>query len=264
MFAAAAFKFGVFPFHMWIPDVYEGAPLSVTAFIATVSKLAAIALFIRLFGETFLHATLALGPVFFWLGALSLLLGSTGALLQKNMRRFLGYSTIANMGIVFIALGLGTAQSYFSAFFYVVVYTAASLAAFGLLLSFNRDLVALDDLKGLHQSKPFTAFLFLILMLSFAGIPPLLGFDAKLLVIMSLIHQSQVGIAVVVVILSVVSAAYALRVIKAIYFDRPLKTEDFACKPSFGRVCVALNALALLGFGLFPLPLISLVQRVFM
>ncbi len=264
IFVAISFKFGIFPFHMWVPDVYEGAPLSVTAFIATVTKLAAFALFFRLFILSFIGMPVPLSHAFFWMGALSLVLGSTGALLQKNIRRFLGYSTIANMGILFIALGLASAQGYISALFYLVAYTAGSLAIFGLLLLFNQDLLHIDDLKGLHKTKPFTAFLFLLVMLSFAGIPPLVGFDGKLLVMMALVHQNHIALAVFILVLSVISAAYALRLVKAVYFERGSGENHFPKKLSFGTVLVSLNVFVLLGFGLFPAPLILGIQRLFM
>lgn len=259
--AAVAFKLGIVPFHMWIADVYEGAPLSVTIFIASVPKIAILALFLRLFAESMIPATLGLQPVFFVLGLLSLILGSTCALMQKNLRRFLGYSTIANMGIAFLALGIGSIQGFSSAFLYVMVYTFTSVAMFGLILMFNRELVLIEDLKGLHHSKPFVAFLFLILLLSFAGIPPLLGFDAKLLVLMSLIHANHLILALVMLTLSVISAGYVLKVIKTIYFDRG--EGEFKWNFSLGSVCVTLNTLAVLGLGIFPVALITVVHQAF-
>ncbi len=260
--AAIAFKFGVVPFHMWVADVYEGAPLSVTVFLSVVPELAVLALFLRLFGETFTAYTFVMQPILFTLGILSLILGSTSALMQKNLRRFLGYSTIANMGIVFLSLGVATPQGYANAFFYASVYAITSLALFGLLLAFMRNIEAIDDLKGLHHSKPVTAFLFLIILLSFAGVPPLLGFDAKFLVVLALVQSGHLSLAITLVILSVISAGYALRVIKVIYFDKG--EGDFATKFSFGQVCVILNALAILAFGIFPIALINIVHQVFM
>lgn len=260
--AAIAFKLGIVPFHMWIADVYEGSPLSTTAFLANVPKIAVIALFMRLFVETFTIYTMSMQIIMFVLGALSLLLGASGALMQKNLRRFLGYSTIANMGIVFIALGIGTAIGFANAIFYVSSYALTTVAFFGLLLILNRDLVAIDDLKGLHQTKPFTAFLFLILLLSLAGIPPLLGFDAKFLVLMALIHAQHIGVAIMMLALSVISAGYVLRIIKAIYFDRG--EGDFTSTRSFGSVCVVINTFAVLALGIFPAGLMTMVNKVFM
>lgn len=259
IFAAVAFKMGIVPFHLWIADVYEGSPLSVTAYIATVSKLAALTLFLRLLTVS---TTLNLHIVFFSFGLLSLTLGSATALMQKNLRRFLGYSTIANMGIVLIALGCVDTLAL-SAVFYVLAYTTASLALFGLLLSFQRDLILIDDLKGLHQKKPFTAFLFLLVMLSFAGIPPLLGFYAKLMVIMALMQHNNILMAVAVLVLSVVSAGYALRIIKVIYFERPTTEGEFVTPFSFAQICLTLNVFALLVFGVFPAPLLNLMQTIF-
>ncbi len=259
---AIAFKLGLVPFHLWVADVYEGAPLSVTIFLTSVPKIAILALFLRLFAETFTAFIFAIQPLFFILGMISLFVGSSVALLQKNLRRFLGYSTIANMGIVFIALGIGSPQGFASGVFYTLSYAATSVAFFGLLLMFKRDFITLDDLKGLHQQKPFTAFLFLILMLSFAGIPPLLGFDAKFLVILSLVHVGNTGLAIAMLVLSILSAAYALRVIKAIYFERA--EGDFSMCHSPVRIFIILNTLAILGFGIFPSGLMNAVNHVFM
>lgn len=259
---AVAFKIGIVPFHMWIADVYEGAPLSVTAFLASISKIAVIALFMRVFVETFTGYIFTLQPIFFILGILSLLLGASAALMQKNLRRFLGYSTIANMGIVFLSLGLGNVYGLANACFYIAAYTFGSVAFFGLLLLFNRELIAIEDLKGLHQERPFTAFLFLIILLSFAGIPPLLGFDAKFLVLMALIQAHHVALAVLMLVLSVVSAGYVLRVIKAIYFERG--EGDFTTKRTFGNVCVVANTLGVLVLGIFPAGLITVVYKIFM
>lgn len=260
--ALVAFKLGVVPFHMWIPDVYDGAPISATIFISSVPKIAIVALFMRLFAESMTPATLGIQPVFFVLGAISLLWGATAALLQKNIRRFLGYSTIANMGIAFIALGVGSLQGFANGFLYVVVYALTSVAFFGLILMFNRELILIEDLKGLHHSKPFTAFLFLVVLLSFAGIPPLLGFDAKLMVLMSLIHSNHVGMAILMLVLSVISAGYVLKMVKTIYFDRG--DGEFSIKPSLGTLCVTINTLAILGFGIFPIALLNVVNHAFM
>ena len=257
-----AFKLGIVPFHMWVADVYEGAPLSTVLFVTSVPKIAILALFLRFFGETFTSFGFIVQPIMFTLGFLSLILGSTAALMQKNLRRFLGYSTIANMGIVFLSLGLATPQGFSAAVFYTMVYATTSVALFGLLLAFNREIVNIEDLKGLHGQKPFTAFLFLILLLSFAGVPPLLGFDAKFLVLLSLVHSGHLGVAIGMLVLSVISAGYALRVVKAIYFEKG--EGDFTCVRSFGRGCAVLNTLAILGLGIFPGVLITLIHQVFM
>ncbi len=250
--AAIAFKLGIVPFHMWIADVYEGAPLSVTAYLACVPKLAVIALFVRIFLGALGHSALMGQHVLFTLGVLSMVLGNCLALVQKSLRRLLAYSTVANMGLVFLAFALVSPEGYTSALFYAVTYTAASAAAFGLLLNFNRDIVNLEDLKGLHQHRPYIAFLFLIVMLSLLGMPPLIGFEAKFLVVASLFNQGHTGLAVFTLVMSVVAAAYYLKVLKAIYFDHGSDSLHFKLNGGWGLLAININAWALLILGLFP------------
>ncbi len=258
--AAAAFKLGIVPFHMWIADVYEGAPLSVTIYLASVPKLAVIALFVRVFMDNLSYPTILLPELLFLLGLLSLIFGNCAALVQKSLRRLLAYSTVANMGLVLMTFGLGSSQAQGSAIFYVLVYTFSSIGVFGLILLFKENLVNIEDLQGLHTQKPYLAFLFLLVMLSLAGIPPLLGFDAKLLIITSLLHQQQYGLTIVVLVMSVVAAAYYLKVIKAIYFESG-RTLTWPTYRGFHSLLINVNILALLIFGILPFHLIAMAYQ---
>ncbi len=259
---AVAFKLGIVPFHMWIADVYEGAPLSVTVYLASVPKLAVLALFIRVFVESLTLAPLMLFHLLFALGVLSLVFGNCAALVQKSLRRLLAYSTVGNMGLVFLAFGLSSPQGDGSALFYALVYTFSSIAVFGLILLFCEDRMNIDDLKGLHAQRPYLAFLFLLVMLSLAGIPPLIGFDAKLFVITSLLHQQQYALAVLVVIMSVVAAAYYLKWVRAIYFEKGSERKWMSAS-TLSTLFININVLALLLWGIFPSTLMALTYHLF-
>ena len=259
---AIAFKLGIVPFHMWVPDVYQGAPLAVLALLTSIPKFAAFALLIRLlvdgFGSMFLDAQ----QLLFALGAVSLIFGNLAALVQKNLKRLLAYSTIANMGLIFIVLGLASPEAEASAAFYLISYSFMTLAVLGLLMWVLPEVQAVDELKGLSSRHPFIALLLLLSLLSFAGIPPLLGFDAKLLALMALIHQGHMLLALLIVLMSVVAAAYYLRIVKSLYFDKVELVTNFNGLNK-NQLWVSINALALLGFGLFPSSLMILVQQLF-
>lgn len=259
---AVAFKLGLFPFHMWVPDVYEGAPLSVVALLSSIAKLAAFALLVRILFNAFAPLHFVASGLLLFLGLFSLIFGNLVALMQKNIKRLLGYSSVANMGMVFIALGLSTINGLTSSAFYLLAYAFMTVAMLGLLIVVMPTIETIDQLKGLNKNHPFVALLFLLILLSFAGIPPLLGFDAKLLVIMALLSQGHLLLSIFVVLMSVIGAAYYLRVVKAIYFDVALAPLQFKAS-GLGFALVGVNALALLGFGLFPNGFILLVQHFF-
>lgn len=260
--AALAFKLGIVPFHMWIADVYEGAPLSVTPYLATVPKLAVLALFIRLFVETWAQTTPLTGELLMSLGIISLVVGNCAALVQKSLRRLVAYSTVANMGFVFMGLSLAGPAAYAGALFYAIVYAFTGAAFFGLLLCFKSTIKDIADLKGLHQHRPYLAFLFLLVLLSWVGLPPLLGFTAKLWVIMALIHQGYLWITILVLIMSVVAAAYYLKIAAAVYFEKSTEPcPQLHC--GLGRVAVNVNVWALLVCGLLPQYSLALIYHVF-
>ncbi len=222
---ALAFKIGAVPFHMWLPDVYHGAPVSTTAFIGAAPKIAAFALIMRLLvgGLEDLHTQWQ--QMLIVLALLSVAIGNVVAIAQDNLKRMLAYSTISHMGFFLFGILSGTATGYSASLFYVLIYATMSCAAFGLILHLstkNFESDQLNDLKGLSQRKPWTALLFLILMFSMAGVPPTAGFFAKLAVIQALIDASQIWVAITAVLLAVIGAYYYLRIIKLIYFDAPI------------------------------------------
>ncbi len=260
---AVAFKFGAVPFHMWVPDVYHGAPSSVALLIATAPKLASFALVMRL-----LVYGLGADPVL-WvqmltaLAVLSLLLGNILAIAQTNIRRMLAYSAIANVG--FILLGFVTADTagYRAALSYTLVYVLTTLGSFGVLLLAARsdgEADELDDFKGLGTRDPLLALLMLGLMLSTAGVPPLVGFWAKLWIIQALLHTHHLGLAILAVLVSVIGAYYYLRVIWYMYFDAGREQTPIP-RQAGTRLALGLNTLAVLALGLLPNVLLSLCER---
>jgi len=221
---ALAFKLGAVPFHMWVPDVYQGAPTSTTAFVGAAPKIAAFAMIMRLLvgGLEELHGMWQ--QMLIILAILSIATGNIIAIAQDNLKRMLAYSTISHMGFFLLGILSATAEGYSASLFYVIVYAVMSAAAFGLILYLsgeNNEHDRLDDLKGLSTRSPWAAFLLLILMISMAGIPPTAGFFAKFSVIQALVDVGLVWVAVTAVVLAVIGAFYYLRVIKLAYFDSP-------------------------------------------
>ena len=260
---AVAFKFGAVPFHMWVPDVYDGAPASVALLIATTAKLGSFALVMRLlvFGlgaEPTLWVQMLTA-----LAVLSLVLGNVVAIAQTNIRRMLAYSAIANVG--FILLGFITADSggYRAALSYTLVYVLTTVGSFGVVLLAARSDGEADDLedyKGLGARDPMLALLMLALMLSTAGVPPFVGFWAKLWIIQALLHTGHLALAILAVLVSVIGAYYYLRVIWYMYFD-PGRPQTLIARQSGARVALALNAAAVLLLGLLPNALLALCTR---
>ncbi|MEW5864351.1 MAG: NADH-quinone oxidoreductase subunit NuoN [Pseudomonadota bacterium] len=266
--AGVAFKLGVVPFHMWIPDVYQGAPTAVTLVIGSAPKLAAFAMAIRLLVNGLLDLAADWQQMLAILSVLSMALGNLAAIAQANLKRMLAYSTIAHMGFMLLGLlsgvvggnWLNAADAYAAAMFYTLVYVVMSLAAFGMLLLLSTrgfECENLEDMKGLNRRSPWTAFLMLLVMFSLAGIPPTAGFYAKLAVISAVVNTGQIWLAVLAVLFSLVGAFYYLRVVKLMYFDEP---ADAAAVPADRgtRVLLSANSLALLAFGIVPQPLMAL------
>ncbi len=221
---ALAFKLGVAPFHMWVPDVYHGSPTSTTAFIGAAPKIAAFALTLRLLVGGLEDLQGMWQQMLIVLALLSILIGNIIAIAQDNLKRMLAYSTISHMGFFLLGILSGTDAGYGASLFYVLVYATMSCAVFGVILvlsdnNFESD--QLDDLKGLNTRSPLLALFILILMFSMAGVPPAAGFFAKLSVIQALVDVGLVWVAVVAVILAVIGAYYYLRIIKLVYFDAP-------------------------------------------
>jgi len=266
--AGIAFKVGAAPFHMWIPDVYHGAPTPVTLVIGSAPKLAAFAMAIRLLVNGLFELAVEWQQMLVLLALLSMAIGNITAIAQTNLKRMLAYSTIAHMGFMLLGLlsgvargnALGAIDAYSTALFYVIVYTLMSLGSFGMLLFLSRagfDCETLEDLRGLSKRSPWYAFVMMLLMFSLAGLPPTAGFYAKLAVLSSAVAAGQLWLAVVAVVLSLVGAFYYLRVVKLMYFDEPKETVAVQ-GPREMRVLLSANGLLLLVLGIFPGALMGL------
>jgi NADH-quinone oxidoreductase subunit N len=266
--AGLAFKIGAAPFHMWIPDVYHGAPTAVTLIVGSAPKLAAFAMAVRLLVNGMLDLAQDWQQMLMMLAVLSMAIGNIAAIAQTNVKRMLAYSTIAHMGFMLLGLLSGVVdgnrlngpEAYSGALFYMIIYVLMTLGTFGILLYFSRagfECENLDDLKGLNRTHPWYAFLMLLLMFSLAGIPPTAGFYAKLAVLSSAVNAGQIWLAVIAVVLSLVGAFYYLRIVKLMYFDEPKETHPVQASRGF-RVALSANGLALLVFGLLPQPLMAL------
>ena len=249
-----AFKLGAVPFHMWVPDVYQGSPTSVTLFIGTAPKIAAFAMAIRLLADGLQPLAADWQGMLIVLAVLSMAGGNIIAISQSNIKRMLAYSTIAHVG--FLMLGLISAQQtgYASAMYYVIVYTLMSMGSFGMVILLGRlghEADNLDDFKGLAERSPWFAFIMLILMFSMAGVPPFIGFWAKWFVIKEVIAVGHIWVAALAVIFSVIGAYYYLRIVKLMFFDKPVQMT--AIKSSQGmRLVLSLNGLAILILGFMP------------
>lgn len=272
--AGLAFKLGVVPFHMWIPDVYQGAPTAVTLLIAGAPKLAAFAIVIRLLVEGMLPLALDWQQMLAVLAIASLLLGNLAGIAQTNLKRMLAYSTIAQMGFVLLGLlagvvngnALSTANAYSSAMFYMVTYVLTTLATFGVILLLSREgfeSEEIADFAGLNQRSPLYAGIMAVCLFSLAGIPPLVGFYAKLAVLQALVASGQasyIALAVFAVVMSLIGAFYYLRVIKVMYFDEPI-TAGRVSAPVDVRVVLSINGALVLILGLLPGGLMTLCAR---
>ena len=266
MIAGIAFKFGAAPFHMWVPDTYQGAPTPITLFLGSAPELASFALAFRLLengvGPLDDHWRLLLSG----LAAASLVVGNLVALMQANLKRMLAYSAISHIGFVFLGLAGGDAQGYAAAMFYVIVYAIMSAAAFGAIVvvsSRGFEAENIDDFKGLNQRSPWLAGLMLCVMFSMAGIPPFLGFWAKLAVLRATIQGDMMWLAIVGIVFAVIGCFYYLRVVKVMYFDPPPEGAPAPRADRPVRIALAVNALALLVLGLFWNPLMAWCLRSF-
>ncbi|MBX3658931.1 MAG: NADH-quinone oxidoreductase subunit NuoN [Ramlibacter sp.] len=269
--AGLAFKLGVVPFHMWIPDVYQGAPTAVTLMIGGAPKLAAFAICIRLLVEGMLPLALDWQQMLVVLSVGSLLVGNLAAIAQTNLKRMLAFSTISQMGFVLLGLLSGVvngnvnsaANAYSSSMFYVITYVLTTLASFGIILLLAREgfeSEEIADLAGLNQRSPLFACVMAVCLFSLAGVPPLVGFYAKLSVLQSLVASGQagyIGLAVFAVMMSLIGAFYYLRVVKVMYFDAPI-TATTVSAPADVRAVLSVNGLLVLALGILPGGLMTL------
>jgi len=255
-----AFKLGAVPLHMWLPDVYHGAPLPITLFLSSVPKLAAVALAIRLLDNGLIQLHADWQGMLIVLAVLSMVLGNVVAIAQTNIKRMLAYSTISHMGFVLLGMLPATQQGYAAAMFYAIVYAIMSAGAFAvLILVSNKGAEAenLDDLKGLARRNPWHALMMLMLMFSLAGIPVFVGFFAKWQVIAAALSAGFTWLSVLAVVTAVIGAFYYLRVVKLMYFDEP-EDEAPVVAPVDFRAVLTVNGVAMLGLGIFSGGLISL------
>jgi NADH-quinone oxidoreductase subunit N len=260
---ATAFKFGAAPFHMWVPDVYHGAPTSVTLLVATVPKIASFALAFRLLSHGLGELSASWTQMLAIIAVLSLALGNVVAIAQTNLRRMLAYSAIANVGFILLGFVAGTPAGYEAALYYTLAYMGMILGAFGVILFASREGFEADELdhyKGLHARDASLAAM-AVLMFSTAGIPPFVGFWAKLAILQALLDVGQVWLAGFAVVVSVIGAFYYLRVVWLMYFEQPGTLPGAIARPAF-RFLLGINALAVIGFGLLPDSLLALCRQV--
>ena len=255
-----AFKLGAVPFHMWVPDVYHGAPTAVTLFISTAPKLAAFAMVMRLLVEGLgdLHAQWQ--DILIIMAVLSMAVGNVIAIAQANIKRMLAYSTISHVGFLLLGILAGTQAGYSASMFYVIVYALMGMGGFGMIILLSRtgfEADKLSDFKGLNDRSPWFAFIMMILMFSMAGVPPTLGFYAKFSVLQAVVGSGLTWLAVVAVLFSIIGAFYYLRIIKLMYFDKAEDTQPITTSTDM-KVVLSANGIGILLLGLAPGSLLAL------
>jgi NADH-quinone oxidoreductase subunit N len=258
LMAGFAFKISAVPFHMWTPDVYEGAPTPVTAFFAAAPKLAAMALTVRVLITAFPAVTTQWQQIITFLAIASMALGSFAAIGQTNIKRLMAYSSIGHMGYALVGLAAGTAEGVQGVIIYLAIYLAMTLGTFACILAMRRHgrmVEDIDQLSGLSSTSPLMAFLLAMLLFSLAGIPPLAGFFAKFYVFLAAIHAGLYALAVIGVLLSVVGAYYYLRIVKIMYFDAP--AERFEPMDTPLAVVLGITGLFILLYFVYPAPLVA-------
>jgi len=263
--AGIGFKLGAVPFHMWVPDVYHGAPTAVTLLIGTAPKLASFAFIMRMLVQALGIAPLLIEwqQMLVLLAVASLAIGNITAIAQTNLKRMLAYSTISHMGFLLLGILAGTIDGFGAAMFYAITYVLMGLGTFGMILLLSREgfeAEHLEDFKGLNQRNPWYAFVMLLLMFSMTGIPPTVGFWAKLFVLQAALSSGYVWLAVTAVLFSLIGAFYYLRLVKLMYFDAPTDTHPIAPYADV-RALMSANGLAVLALGLMPGALLALCQR---
>ncbi|MGD9888090.1 MAG: NADH-quinone oxidoreductase subunit NuoN [Halothiobacillaceae bacterium] len=265
LLSGLVFKLGAAPFHMWLPDVYDGAPTAVTLYLSAAPKIAALALLLRLFGDGLIGLLPDWQLLMIIFAVASLFIGNVVAIAQTSFKRMLAYSTVSHVGFILLGVLSGTAEGFSAALFYTLAYGLMSLGGFGVitfLASRGIEADQLDDLKGLNDRSPWMAFILLILMFSMAGIPFTLGFWAKLAVLQAVVQIDLVWLAVYAVVMSVIGAFYYLRVLKMAYFDKPL-VAGLPVQSFDMRWVLNGTGIAVLVLGLYPAGLVALCAKVF-
>ena len=259
--AGLAFKVSAVPFHMWTPDVYEGAPTPVTAFFAAAPKLAAMALFVRIMVQAFPGITEQWQQIIVFIAIASMVLGAFAAIGQRNIKRLLAYSSIGHMGYALVGLAAGSEEGVRGVIIYMAIYLVMTLGTFACVLAMRRGdshVEDIGDLAGLARNQPTMALMLALLMFSLAGVPPLAGFFAKFYVFLAAIEAELYALAVIGVIASVVGAYYYLRIVKIMYFDEP--SEAFEPVPGDLRAIMVVSGVFVLAFFVYPSPLISAAE----
>ncbi len=272
--AGLGFKLAAAPFHMWTPDVYQGAPTTITLLIGAAPKFAAIVITLRLLTEALHGIAFDWQPMLLIMAVLSLALGNIVAIAQTNFKRMLAYSTIGQMGFVFLGLlsgvydgqsATGVATAYGAALYYVVIYVLTTLSTFGLILLLSRqgfEAEQISDLKGLNKRNPLLALILLLSMFSLAGIPPMAGFYAKLVVLQAVINAGYVALAVFAVLCSLIGCFYYLRVVKMAYFDEPVDGAELGAGTVVTRSVMSFNGFLIIALGVLPGGLMALCIQV--
>ncbi len=260
-----AFKLGAVPFHMWVPDVYHGAPTAVTLYIGSAPKIAAFAMLVRLLVDGMIDLHDQWQGILIILAVLSMAVGNIVAIAQTNLKRMLAYSTISHVGFLILGILTGTQSGFSASMFYALAYVLMALGGFGMIILLSRkgfEGDKLDDFKGLNRRSSWYAFMMLILMFSMAGVPPFLGFWAKLAVLQEVVAADMLWLAIVGVVFSVIGVFYYLRIVKLMYFDEPNSEEALQCSTDM-RLLISANALMVLGIGLFPGALMAVCTAAF-
>lgn len=260
--AGIAFKLGAAPFHMWVPDIYQGAPNSVTLFLSGAPKIASLGLALRILVDAMPQLVMHWQPMLVVLAVLSMALGNLVAIVQNNIKRMLAYSAIAHIGYMILGLIAATPEGYAAAIFYLINYTLMSVGAFGIMVLLSRsgfEAENVEDFRGLNARNPWLAFMMLLIMFSMAGIPPIVGFFAKLGVLEALVNAHFIWLAALALVFSIIGAYYYLRVVKVMYFEAPEDpTPVVTTKDS--KVMITINGLAVLLLGVFPSTLLQICQ----
>jgi len=263
LLVGVAFKLGAVPFHMWVPDVYHGAPTAVTLFISTAPKMAAFAMLMRLMVDGLSGLQPQWHDIIVLLSVLSIIVGNVVAIAQTNIKRMLAYSGISHAGFLLLGVLSGTPDGYAAGMFYAIVYAIMGLGGFGMVILMSRagfEADQLEDYKGLNQRSPWFALMMLFIMFSMAGVPPFVGFWAKLAVLQAVISANLMGIAAIAVIFSVVGAFYYLRIVKLMYFDSA--DDQSSLKPGMDLAAVlSVNAIGILALGAFPERLLAICRQ---
>jgi NADH-quinone oxidoreductase subunit N len=264
--AGLAFKLGAAPFHLWAPDVYQGAPTSVTLFIGSAPKIATLGMLIRLLVDAMPAIHVEWQQLLIIVALLSMAVGNIVAIVQTNIKRMLAYSSIAHMGYMSLGLLTATPDGYAAAMFYMIIYAIMSMAAFAVVVILSRagfEAENIKDFRGLNSRNPWLALMMLLVMFSMAGIPPTVGFFAKLGVLEALVSAHYVWLAAIALVFAVIGAYYYLAIVKVMYFEEPVTHEPVVTKLDL-RVAITVNSLAVLILGLFPTALINFCRAAFM